>query len=109
MRPRSVLRGATGLLFPLAVAGAVAAVLGWLAGEPVGGALVGMAVGVLLLGMLVAAALTTLAVVRRQWWWAGALVALWPVTVPLYLRHLRRRPAGTGGMVPDEPSEGPEV
>lgn len=97
-------------MFPLAEVAALAALLARLAGEPIAGALVGAAVAVLLLGVVVAAALTTLAVVRRQWWWAGGLLMLWPVTVPLYLRHLRRPGDARGGAAaPDAHSEDPEV
>lgn len=101
MGSRSLLRGVAGLLFPLAVAASVAILLARLAGEPLGWALVAPAVAVVLLGMLTAAALAAAAVVRRQWWWAAGLVALWPVTIPLYMRHRGRSRDRPGSEQPE--------
>lgn len=101
---RSAIRAAVGVLFPLAMAAAVVVLLARLAGHRVGPVVLGLALAGLLLGAVIAAALTAIAAVRRQWWWAGSLLVLWPVTVPLYLRHLRRsrdRRRGDPGASPD--------
>jgi type II secretory pathway component PulF len=89
---RSSLRGALGLLFPMVVAASGSALVAWLAGRHVPAGVLVLALVALLLGAVTAAALTTVAVMRRQWWWAASLVAMWPVTVPLYLRRRPGRP-----------------
>ena len=48
---------------------------------------------VLVLGALLAAATAAHAFIRHRWGWGAALIVMWPVSIPFYLRNVYRASA----------------
>ncbi|HEX9824455.1 MAG TPA: hypothetical protein VGB51_08715 [Actinomycetota bacterium] len=72
------------------VAASAAAVILQASGRDVGVFPLVVAGLVIALGVLMAAATAAHAFIRRRWGWAVALLLVWPVAVPLYLRAIYR-------------------
>lgn len=82
MRPPAI---AASALFPAGVVVSVWALVARLTGTHVALPLALLAGGYLAIAVLLAAALATLAFLRREWWWGAGLLVLWPFLAPLYL------------------------
>ncbi len=85
-----LLARAAGLAFPALVAAAVAGLVARATGIDVPTAAVVLAALWLVAGVVGAAGLAALAVVRREWLWAAAMIVVWPLALPLYVGRLTR-------------------
>ena len=95
---RSVSKAGVGLIAvgsAALVAASAAAVILEASGRDVGVFPLVVAGLVIALGVLMAAATAAHAFIRRRWGWAVALLLVWPVAVPLYLRTIYRAELGT--------------